>query len=67
VDGWGWGALVMLGPFLWDRGLTQRFAGMFSMVREMGVGGVACLFMAQRGGVKSSAGQGGSGGGDCAV
>lgn len=41
MDGWGWGALVMLGSFLWDRGLTQRFAGMFSMVREMGVGGVA--------------------------
>lgn len=46
----------MLRSFLWDSGLAQRLAGMFSMVGQMRVGGVTCLLVAQGGRVQGSAG-----------
>merc|ERR1712106_108033 len=59
VDGWGRGALIMLRSFLRNCGLAKRFAGMFAMMGQMGVGGVTRLVMGtQRGRVECSSWQG---------
>jgi len=40
VDGGGRGTLLMLWTLFWYGGLAKTLAGMFSVVSQMGVGGV---------------------------